>query len=114
SGALWLGGGIRRRSKRLLGAPMTRVTSHVHLAVRELAIDIPRQHDHFPRDILGWLLVAGEVACHMAEVALLAQRDPERHPGRPKFGGVQQFQVLRSGHLFVRRLTLGGSLWGGL
>lgn len=81
-------------SSRLFRPPVAGITRHVHLAIRELGIDIPRHRDHHSRDLFVALVVGGEVARHVAEVATHTQRYPERLHGFHQVLGRQQFQIL--------------------
>src|SRR5690348_530122 len=66
---LWRGLGLRGGLR--LGFPsMAGVASDVHLAVREIAgVDLLRHYDHVARDFLFRILIADEIALHVAIAA---------------------------------------------
>lgn len=83
---------------------MTGVAGNMHFAVGELGVDFVHHHDHFARDILLGIFVAGVIRRHMAEGALLAERGTEGAHGRVNVRVRRQhFQVLGSrSPLFLR------------
>jgi hypothetical protein len=77
---------------------MARITSHVHLAVRKIRIDIRRHRDHVPRDFLLRVIVTSEIPLHVAMIALHAESGRigahDLDHFRPR-GNFQNFQVRR-------------------
>jgi hypothetical protein len=59
--------GRRRRShQRLFSTAMAGVAAHMPLAIRKLGIDVLRHADHHPGDVLLGIVIAGEIALHVA------------------------------------------------
>jgi len=92
------------RRGRLGRAAVTGIARDVRLPIREFAVDILRHEDHVPRDFLGMLIVAREIALHMTEVALHAERNRERsHGGNQILVGREDLQILGRRMLPERR-----------
>jgi hypothetical protein len=93
-----LRGSGRRFHRRFGGAPVAGVARHVTLSIRELTVDLARHGQHHARRFLFGVIVTGEIALHVAEGALNAERGAERTHGHLElFGSVtgQNLQILR-------------------
>lgn len=81
----------RRRSQRLFRTTMARVASHMLFPIRKLRIDLAHHDDHVPRDFLLRVLIAREIALHVAISTLHAETGAKRGHHRTNIGGLQQF-----------------------
>ena len=80
----------------------------MHLTVGKLSIDVIHQLDHVARGGFLRVLIAGEIALHMAKGALLTEGCPEcAHRGANVGIRRQHLQILRRAHAFF----LGRILW---
>lgn len=71
------GGGGRFGGGRCC-APVASIASDVALSIRKLRIDVARHHQHHARGFLLGVIVTGEIALHVAERTLNAERSAER------------------------------------
>lgn len=74
---------------------MARVTADVHLAIGEFGVDLAHHDDHVPRDFLLRIIIAGEIALHVAGVALNAEGCSKGAHHGADFLRLEEFQVLR-------------------
>src|SRR5579872_1348446 len=77
---------------------MAGVASDVHLAIREILVDVHGHLDHVPGGFLFRIVVAGEIALDMTVVALHAQPGRESPHDRADFARVldlQNLEILR-------------------
>ncbi len=69
--------------------------SHVLLAVGKLGVDLLGHADHVPRDHLVLILIAGEIALHVAQLAVPAQCGRELlHDAATQIVHRQNLQIL--------------------
>jgi len=76
---------------------MAGVAAYVVFAVRKLGVDFALHHDHLARDVLVRILVACEIAWHVAEDALNAERRAESSHHGANVGRLQQLEILWRG-----------------
>jgi hypothetical protein len=77
---------------------MARITSHVPFAVWKLRVNLASHGNHTAGDIFVGVIVAGEIALHMAEGAFHAQSGFKCHHGRHQFVRGKEFQVFWRRH----------------
>ena len=71
----------------------------MHLAVRELGIDLVCHGDHLTRDFLLGIFIAGEVALNVTVVALHAEAGGKGPHDLNDFGARGDFQHLQVGRV---------------
>ena len=80
---------------------MAGIATHVKFAVRELAIDFMGHLQHVARGGFVVLVVAGEIALYVTEIAFHSERDGEGAHGRHYILRLEDLQILRRGVLVL-------------
>ena len=73
---------------------MAGVAAHMPLAIRKFRIDFPRHADHHAGNILLGIVIAGEIALHVAVAAHHTQTRPKGLHGRLQAFGREHFEIL--------------------
>jgi hypothetical protein len=86
----------------MLVAPMARVAGHLVIAVEGVRVNAAHHFEHFARDYLFFLVIAGEVALDVTTAALKARARDKRAHYRPDLLLFDDREVLRRAHTAAR------------